>query len=170
MQKAYDSTQFDTSYVKDSSFSEHMKAVASQTTLEEDTYVDSMVAVMQSKLDSNRNAMNARSDSAVKDYQDSVSKYSGVDSVGHALNNFFSGYSPDCPRECLNITVNHSLMTKGKNSVIPLSYYLCDMKIIGNYTIIDFIKLILRIITAWYCMSLILQFMTVNHGTKGKRK
>lgn len=169
MQKAYDSTQIDTSYNKDSSFSEHMKAVAGQTTLEESTYADSMVEVLQSKLDSNRNAMNARSDSAVKDYQDSVNKYSGVDSVGRALNNFFSGYSTDCPRDCLDITLNHSLMTKGENSVVRLSYYLCDMKVIGDYSVIDFIKLILRIITAWYCMSLMLQFMTVKHGTKAKK-
>lgn len=169
MQKAYDSTQIDTSYNKDSSFSEHMKAVAGQTTLEESTYADSMVEVLQSKLDSNRNAMNARSDSAVKDYQDSVNKYSGVDSVGRALNNFFSGYSPDCPRECLDITLNHDVMTGGKNSVIRFAYYLCDLKVIGNYSIIDFIKLILRIITAWYCMSLMLQFMTVKHGTKAKK-
>ncbi len=169
MQKAYDSTQIDTSYNKDSSFSEHMKAVAGQTTLEESTYADSMVEVLQSKLDSNRQAMNARSDSAVKDYQDSVNKYSGVDSVGRALNNFFSGYSPDCPRECLDITLNHDVMTGGKNSVIRFAYYLCDLKVIGNYSIIDFIKLILRIITAWYCMSLMLQFMTVKHGTKAKK-
>lgn len=169
LQAAYDSTELDTSYNKDSSFSEHMKAVAGQTTLEESTYADSMVEVMQSKLDSNRQAMNARSDSAVKDYQDSVNKYSGVDSVGRALNNFFSGYSTGCPRECLDITLNHSLMTKGENSVVRLSYYLCDMKVIGNYSIIDFIKLILRIITAWYCMSLMLQFMTVKHGTKAKK-
>lgn len=169
MQKAYDSTQIDTSYNKDSSFSEHMKAVAGQTTLEESTYADSMVEVLQSKLDSNRQVMNARSDSAVKDYQDSVNKYSGVDSVGRALNNFFSGYSPDCPRECLDITLNHDVMTGGKNSVIRFAYYLCDLKVIGNYSIIDFIKLILRIITAWYCMSLMLQFMTVKHGTKAKK-
>lgn len=169
MQKAYDSTQIDTSYNKDSSFSEHMKAVAGQTTLGESTYADSMVQVMQSKLDSNRQAMNARSDSAVKDYQDSVNKYSGVDSVGRALNNFFSGYSSDCPRECLNITLNHSLMTKGENTTIPLAYYICDLQVIGNYTVIDFLKMILRIITAWYCMSLMLQFMTVKHGTKAKK-
>ena len=169
MQKAYDSTQIDTSYQKDSSFSEHMKSVAGQTTLEESTYADSLVEVMQSKLDSNRQAMNARSDSAVKDYQDSVNKYSGVDSVGRALNNFFSGYSTGCPRECLNIVLNHGLMTKGENTTIPLAYYICDLQVIGNYTVIDFLKMILRIITAWYCMSLMLQFMTVKQGTKAKK-
>lgn len=170
MQKAYDSTQIDTSYNKDSSFSEHMKAVAGQTTLEESTYADSMVEVMQSKLDSNRQAMNARSDSAVKDYQDSVNKYSGVDSVGRALNNFFGGYSEDCPRECLTIRVSASGITGNQPvTVSTIATIFCDWKLFGNLTPIDFIKAIMRILTAWYCMSLMLQFMTVKQGTKAKK-
>lgn len=165
VQSVYDSTVGDTSFEKDSSFSEHMKQLAS-TTIDgsdvSDTEVDSLQGTIAEKFDSSQVRMNARSDSVVSAYKDTIMKYYGGDSIGRALNQFFDGYSSECPRNCLDITLNHSVMTRGQDMVIRISYYLCDLKVIGNYSIQDFIKLILRVLTAWLCMILLLSAVPLS--------
>ena len=72
--------------------------------------------------------MNARSDSVVSAYKDTIMKYYGGDSIGRALNQFFDGYSSECPRNCLDI------MTRGQG----YGYTHILLLVIGNYSIQDF--------------------------------
>ncbi len=169
MQTVYDSTVGDTSFVRDSSFSEHMRSVA-QNTIDggdvSDTEVDSLSATLSAKFDSSQARMNRRSDTTVAAYKDTLVKYYGTDSIGNALNSFFSGYDGGCPRNCLDIKLTHAVMTGGKEMTIGLSKYLCDMQIVGNYSILDFLKLILRVMTAWLCMILLLSAVPLGRGKK----
>lgn len=166
MQMAYDSATGDTSFVRDSSFSEYIKSRASQVNPGEDTFVDSAVATMQGRLDSARAYYNARSDTAVKAHSDSIMKYYGVSQIGNGVNNFFSGYSSQCPTECIDVKLTHPVFTGGQEMTIPLSRYICVERIIGSYTVLDFIKLVLKIMTSLLCMFLLLGMLPMQKGRK----
>lgn len=169
VRSVYDSTTGDTSLVYDSSFAEHMRQVSANTidgSDISDTYVDSVEATLSARLDSSMNEYNLRSDTAVNAYRDSMMKFYGVDSIGDALNNFFGGYSDGCPRDCINIKMTGPAITGGKDVTVNLAYYICDMQIIGGYTVLDFIKLVLKIYTAFLCMTLLLQSVPLGKGGK----
>ena len=169
VRSVYDSTIGDTSLVYDSSFAEHMRQVSANTidgSDISDTYVDSVEATLSTRLDSSRNEYNLRSDTAVNAYRDSMMKFYGVDSIGDALNNFFGGYSDGCPRDCINIKMTGPAITGGKDVTVNLAYYICDLQIIGGYTVLDFIKLVLKIYTAFLCMTLLLQSVPLGKGGK----
>lgn len=169
MRTVYDSTSGDTSMVYDSSFSEHMKQVAG-TTIDgsdvADSYVDSVESTLSSRLDSSMAAYNLRSDTAVIAYKDSMLRFYGVDTIGDALNDFFSGYSGSCPRECLKIELTGAAILAGQTSTIDFGYYLCELQLIGGYSALDFIKLVMKIYTAFLCMTLLLQFVPMSKGGK----
>ena len=92
-------------------------------------------------------------------------KYSGLDSGGNAIKDFFASNNSAC--DCFDISVTYSAMGQDYTSEIEFSQYICDMKLFGNMSAIDFLKMILRCVTAIFCVFMIIR--TVGIKTEAKK-
>ena len=169
--QAFNEAKVDSNIVLDSSVVEDMRSrsYVSGSDVVDPTNVDSVSSVLNSKLDSSRAHYNARSDSMTRSLVDSTLKYSGIDSGGAALRRFFDVPDNGCPRQCLDITLQIPQNLGGGETKIEFSEIVCDKKIIGNYGVLDFVKLVLRILTAYLSLMFIWNAMWyLNTGAKKK--
>jgi hypothetical protein len=84
-----------------------------------------------------------------------MSKYSGIDSTGAAVNRLFASQQSGCPTECLDISVDNPFLGGNGKVEIKFSRILCELKIFGNYTFLDFLSVILRLVTSLLCIMMI---------------
>lgn len=169
--QAFDEAKVDTNLALDSSVVIDMRSryYVNGSDVADPTNVDSVSSVLNSKLDSSKAHYNARSDSMTRSLVDSTLKYSGIDSGGAALRRFFNVPDNGCPRQCLDITLQIPQNMGGGETQIKFSEIVCDKKIIGNYGVLDFVKLVLRILTAYLSLMFIWNAMWyLNTGAKKK--
>ena len=169
--QAFDEAKVDTNLALDSSVVIDMRSryYVNGSDVVDPTNVDSVSSVLNSKLDSSNAHYNARSDSMTRALVDSTLKYSGIDSGGAALRRFFDVPDNGCPRQCLDITLQIPQNMGGGETQIKFSEIVCDKKIIGNYGVLDFVKLVLRILTAYLSLMFIWNAMWyLNTGAKKK--
>ena len=167
--QGFDSAQSDTGYAVDSSLHNLIKSASYVDGSDFDfteLNVDSVTSEINRKLDSSNVALNLMSDSMVRAYADSMMKYSGIDRGAPAIRRFFSQGGTGCPRNCLDITLSNPFFSGAGQTRIDFSTYLCDMHIFANYSVLDFIKLILRLMTSLLC----LMFIWNAVGKKGDKK
>lgn len=168
-QQGFDSAKGDTSFAVDSSFSKLISSVyyVDGGDFSDDTNVDSLTSEINRKLDSSNVAHNARSDSLTGAYVDTMMKYSGLSTGAPAVQQFFAqGGNDACPRNCLDLSLTHPFVSGAQPTRIQFSTYLCDLKIFANYSVLDFIKLILRLMTSLLC----LMFIWSSVGKRGDGK
>lgn len=125
---------------------------------------DSLETSISQRLDSARTVYNARSDSMVRRYADTTMKYYGVDSMGGAVRRLFSGYSSDCPRNCLVLNVP-GISPSAPTTRIDIAHWMCDEQFIAGYTPLQFLKMLLRLLTAYLCV-----FKLMRAGVDTRRK
>lgn len=169
--QAFEEAKTDSNVALDSSVVVDMRSrsYVSGSDVVDPTNVDSVSSVLNSKLDSSNAYYNARSDSMTRSLVDSTLKYSGIDSGGAALRRFFDVPDNGCPRQCLDITLQIPQSMGGGETKIKFSEIVCDKKIIGNYGVLDFVKLVLRILTAYLSLMFIWNAMWyLNTGAKKK--
>ena len=130
----------------------------------EDTSVDSIEATLPAKFDSAAAKANVRSDSMTREYAEKLLRVSGIDSAGKELKELFGGYSQGCPRECLRINVQRVGVLPPVS--IHLDTIVCDFHFAGGYTLIDFMKLVLRLLTSMFCVMMIWNLMVKLGGGK----
>ena len=150
-QQGFDSAKGDTSFAVDSSLSKLISSAyyVDGGDFSDDTNVDSLTSEINRKLDSSNVAHNARSDSLTGAYVDTMMKYSGLSTGAPAVQQFFAqGGNDACPRNCLDLSLTNPFVSGAQPTRIQFSTYLCDLKIFANYSVLDFIKLILRLMTS----------------------
>lgn len=168
-QQGFDSVKGDTSFTVDSSLSKLINSAfyVEGSDFSDNTNVDSLTSEINRKLDSSNVVHNARSDSLTGAYVDTMMKYSGLKTGAPAVQQFFAqGGNDACPRNCLDLSLTNPFGNHGKPTKIQFSTYLCDMKIFANYSVLDFIKLILRLMTSLLC----LMFIWSTVGKRGDNK
>lgn len=168
-QQGFDSAKGDTSFAVDSSLSKLISSAyyVDGGDFSDDTNVDSLTSEINRKLDSSNVAHNARSDSLTGAYVDTMMKYSGLSTGAPAVQQFFAqGGNDACPRNCLDLSLTNPFVSGAQPTRIQFSTYLCDLKIFANYSVLDFIKLILRLMTSLLC----LMFIWSSVGKRGDGK
>jgi len=168
-QQGFDSAKGDTSFTVDSSWSKLISSAyyVDGSDFSDDTNVDSLTSEINRKLDSSNVAHNARSDSLTGAYVDTMMKYSGLSTGAPAVQQFFAqGGNDACPRNCLDLSLTNPFVSGAEPTRIQFSTYLCDLKIFANYSVLDFIKLILRLMTSLLC----LMFIWSSVGKRGDNK
>lgn len=155
--QGFDSALVDTSYDKDTSFLNFYSSVeyADTTAFRDNDNVDSVENVINRKLDSAQAVYNSRSDSLTRAYLDTMSKYSGIDSTGAAINRLFMSQQSGCPTQCLDFSVDNPFHGGSNKVEIKFSRILCELKIFGNHTFLDFLSVILRLVTSLLCIMMI---------------
>lgn len=155
--KGFDSALVDTSYDKDTSFLSFYSSVeyADTTAFRDNDNVDSVENAINRKLDSAQAVYNSRSDSLTRAYLDTMSKYSGIDSTGAAVNRLFASQQSGCPTECLDFSVDNPFHAGNGKVEIKFSRILCELKIFGNHTFLDFMSVILRLVTSLLSIMMI---------------
>jgi len=129
-----------------------------------DSTVDSVEAVLPAKFDSASAKANVRSDSMTRVYAEKLMRVSGVDSAGNAVEELFSGYSGNCPRDCFRVNMPRVGVLPPVS--IHLDTVVCDIHFAGGYTLIDFMKLVLRLFTSLFCVMMIWSLMVKMGGGK----
>lgn len=164
--QGYDSVKADTSYDFDSSslFPSHLYFVNGSAIQDTHSFA-SEAASIAAKFDSSRIAMNDESDRTVKAHTDSAMKYSGIQKGGNAMKQLFSRGADGCPRHCLDLSIQNPFGKSSKPVSIPFSTWLCDKKIFGQLSALDFIKHILRLMTSILSVMLIWSVF----GKKGQK-
>ena len=168
-QQGFDTVKGDTSFAVDSSLSRLINSAfyVEGSDFSDDTNVDSITSEINRKLDSSNVAHNARSDSLTGAYVDTMMKYSGLSTGAPAVQQFFAqGGNDACPRNCLDLSLTNPFVSGAEPTRIQFSTYLCDLKIFANYSVLDFIKLILRLMTSLLC----LMFIWSSVGKRGDSK
>lgn len=164
--QGYDSVKADTSYDFDSSglFPSHLFFVDGSAIQDTNSFADEAASVA-AKFDSSRTAMNNESDSTVKAHADSAMKYSGIEKGGNAMKQLFNRGADGCPRHCLDLSIQNPFGKSAKPVSIPFSTWLCDRKIFGQLSALDFIKHIMRLMTSMLSVMLIWSVF----GKKGQK-
>ena len=164
--QGYDSVKADTSYDFDSSslFPSNLYYVNGSAIQDTHSFA-SEAASIAAKFDSSRTAMNNESDSTVKAHVDSAMKYSGIQKGGNAMKQLFNRGADGCPRHCLDLSIQNPFGKSSKPVSIPFSTWLCDKKIFGQLSALDFIKHILRLMTSMLSVMLIWSVF----GKKGQK-
>lgn len=130
----------------------------------QDSSVDSIEALLPAKYDSIRSKANVRSDSMTREYAEKLMRISGVDSAGKEIKELFSGHPDGCPRDCFRVNVQRVGILPAVS--LHLDTVVCDIQFAGGYTLIDFMKLVLRLMTSIFCVMMIWNLMVKLGGGK----
>lgn len=129
-----------------------------------DSTVDSLEALLPGKLDSISGKANVESDSMTRALAAKYQRVAGLDdSSTDAIRELFSGHSDACPRDCFRVNVPRVGILPAVS--IHLDTVVCDIRIAGSWTFIDFIKTVLKLLTSILCVMMIWNLM-VNMGGK----
>ena len=113
---------------------------------------DSATAIMLAQRDS----LDRSADSLVRVYLDSLETALPYDDVGQRILDAMPE-NGNCPEKCLNITFDWSLRNNSTSHVnIPLARWVCDEILFGRFSGLDFIRMVVTLLTALFCTMLMI--------------